>query len=89
MIERLHATLDELARMPRVDRDDPRTQRLLGDCADALRLELDCPQQVLTEGRRAAMDRLSEMLDGGAGDGVALRDAIRLVHRLLPEQGGA
>jgi hypothetical protein len=37
--------------------------RLRGDCADAVRLELDCPQQSLTPDQRTTLSRLSDALE--------------------------
>jgi hypothetical protein len=38
-------------------------KRVAEDCADALRLELDCPQQELTPAQRRILVRLSELLE--------------------------
>lgn len=53
------------------------------DCADALRLELDCMQQSLSTGERAVLARLSDQLEAGAIDGPALVDSLRHARTLL------
>ena len=63
MIEKLVTGLRELATLPTVQLDTEIGKRLLGDCADAVRLELDCPQQSLTVIQRAALSRLSDALE--------------------------
>jgi hypothetical protein len=63
VIDRLVTGLRELATLPPVQLDTETGKRLLGDCADAVRLELDCPQQSLTVAQRAALSRLSDALE--------------------------
>lgn len=41
---------------------DGNGQALAGDCADALRLELDCPQQEFTSAQRATLRALDDAL---------------------------
>ena len=52
MIERLTTNLDALARMAPSELATERGSRVAADCADAIRLELDCPQQDLTSDQR-------------------------------------
>ena len=77
MIERLTAGLRQLGNLGAEEIASPRYAQLRGDCADALRLELDCPQQSLTPAQRYALTRLSDALEaGGASDELvaAVRD---------------
>ena len=48
MIERLVTGLRTLAALPAAEPPDDAARQLVADCADAVRLELDCPQQELT-----------------------------------------
>jgi hypothetical protein len=63
MIDRLVTSLRQLSSMSASDIDTSAGLRLRGDCADAVRLELDCPQQSLTPGQRAVLSRLSDALE--------------------------
>ena len=63
MIERLTTGLRRLASLPFRAPGDEAYARLLGDCADAVRLELDCPQQTLTVPQRLALSGLSDLLE--------------------------
>jgi hypothetical protein len=63
MIERLTTGLRLLASLPARDPGDAGDARLLGDCADAVRLELDCPQQALTAPQRLALSGLNDLLE--------------------------
>jgi hypothetical protein len=63
MIERLTMGLRRLASLSVRDLDDAAGARAIGDCADAVRLELDCPQQALTAPQRLALSRLSDQLE--------------------------
>jgi hypothetical protein len=79
MIERLVATLRQLAALDDGELASPRHAGVRGDCADALRLELDCPQQSLTPAQRIALTRLSDALEAdapAATTGAAVRAAI-------------
>lgn len=79
MIERLVTGLRQLAALAPAELDTGVGTRLRGDCADALRLELDCPQQSLTPLQRSALSRLSDALEqAGTARGeivAAARDA--------------
>ena len=79
MIERLVTSLRQLAALEYEELASPRHAGLRGDCADALRLELDCPQQALTPTQRVALTRLSDALESDAppaATGAAVREAI-------------
>jgi hypothetical protein len=83
MIERLVTSLRALAGAPAAELATDATARARGDCADALRLELDCPQQTLTPPQRAALSRLSDALDDGAATAAERHDAVRAATRAL------
>lgn len=76
MIDRLASSLRELASFSATELAADTSARLRGDCADAVRLELDCPQQSLTPAQRAALTRLSDALEGGAS-ATLLLEAVR------------
>ncbi len=63
MIERFVTTLRALAALPVAELQTPPARRLAADCADALRLELDCPQQDFTPGQRSVLRRLGDLLE--------------------------
>jgi len=63
MIERLRTSLFALHALTTRELVAPEHEHLRGDCADALRLELDCPQQSLTNTQREPFARLRELLD--------------------------
>ena len=63
MIERLRTSLFALHALTPRELSDSTHEKLRGDCADALRLELDCPQQTLTDAQRQPLARLRELLD--------------------------
>jgi hypothetical protein len=77
MIERLRSSLDAMQRLRGDALLSPASARLRGDCADALRLELDCPQQALSPHQRARLSRLSDLLEESAPSGAALEQAVR------------
>jgi hypothetical protein len=63
MIQRFVTSLRALAALPMPGLTDETGRRLRADCADAVRLELDCPQQEFTRAQRARLRVLSEVLD--------------------------
>ncbi|MFI5256651.1 MAG: hypothetical protein ACHQRK_05255 [Gemmatimonadales bacterium] len=77
MIDRLRTSLHTLSALATADLVAPTTERLRGDCADALRLELDCPQQSLTPGQRSALTRLSGLIEDPSPPAEALASAVR------------
>ena len=82
MIERLRTTLRAIAaRLPsELTSDDSR--RLAADCADAIRLELDCPQQELTVDQRRALVTLGDALETSV-EPSALRDVALTASKAL------
>jgi hypothetical protein len=83
VIDRLVTELRELATLPAVQLDTETGKRLLGDCADAVRLELDCPQQSLTAIQRAALSRLSDALEESGTPSGEIVAAARAAYRAL------
>ena len=77
MIDRLVTGLRELATLPAVHLETASGKQLMGDCADAVRLELDCPQQSLTLAQRTALSRLSDALEGSGTPPVEIVAAAR------------
>ncbi len=82
MIDRLTSGLRRLVVMSAVELASDSAAAERGDCADAVRLELDCPQQSLTPSQRAALSRLSDALEGGAPFD-ELFDTVRGASRAL------
>lgn len=68
MIERLTTNLGALARMSPAELATERGGRVAADCADAVRLELDCPQQELTSDQRELLSALGDLLDTSPRD---------------------
>jgi hypothetical protein len=75
VIERLLTSLRALSSLPAESFESDSGKRLAADCADALRLELDCPQQDLTPDQRRILSDLSDVLESERWDEVG--DAIR------------
>jgi hypothetical protein len=79
MIERLHASLRALGQLSPNELEAAGSESLRRDCADALRLELDCRQLELGVSEREVLERLSAPLEtpgrSGAELAVATRDA--------------
>ena len=73
MIERLTTNLDALARMSPAELATERGGRIAADCADAIRLELDCPQQDLTSDQRELLSALGDLLDASRRDEAVVR----------------
>ena len=63
MIQRLTTNLGALALMSPAELATERGSRVAADCADAIRLELDCPQQDLTSDQRELLSALGDLLD--------------------------
>lgn len=72
MIERLITNLDALTRCSSSELMSASGKRMAADCADAIRLELDCPQQELTTDQRHLLSALGDLLDPPA-DALAIR----------------
>ena len=83
MIERLTITLELLARSSPAELSSEEGRRAAADCADVIRLELDCPQQELTADQREVLSTLGDLLDTGA-DAVAIHaGAVRARSALV------
>jgi uncharacterized protein DUF3565 len=76
MIERLRTSLFALHALTPRELIEPEHEHLRGDCADALRLELDCPQQTLTSAQREPLARLRELLDETEASSAELARAV-------------
>ena len=85
MIDRLVTGLRELATLSAVQLETASGKQLMGDCADAVRLELDCPQQSLTPPQRTALSRLSDALEeSGTPSGEIVAAARAAYTALVP-----
>lgn len=73
MIERLTTNLAALTRLSPAELESERGRRVAGDCADAIRLELDCPQQDLTTDQRELLAALGDLLDVSLDDEAIVR----------------
>ncbi len=82
MIDRLTSGIRRLVVMSAAELASDSAAVERDDCADAVRLELDCPQQSLTPSQRAALSRLSDALEGGASPN-ELFDTVRGASRAL------
>jgi hypothetical protein len=80
VIQRLLTSLRALSSLPEDRLGSDVGKRLAADCADALRLELDCPQQDLTSDQRRVLSNLSDLLESERwGEiGEAVRSACEL-----------
>jgi hypothetical protein len=88
MIERLVTTLRALADLPADANAADDVDRLAADCADAVRLELDCPQQEFTAAQRRSLVALGDALESPhdlARVRVAASEACRMLG--LPGPG--
>ena len=77
MIERLRTSLQVMTHLSGEALVSSSYERLRGDCADALRLELDCPQQALSRAQRQHLAQLSALLEDAQP---APADLERAVH---------
>lgn len=77
MIERLQASLRALSRLSAEDLESAEAESIRRDCADALRLELDCRQLELGASEREVLAHLSDLLEASAYNGVELMAAVR------------
>ena len=75
MIERLTTNLDALARLSPAQLATETGSRIAADCADAIRLELDCPQQELTSDQRELLSAFGDLLDTSPSDERVVRIA--------------
>lgn len=83
MIERLVTGLRALAALPAAEPPDAAARRVAADCADAVRLELDCPQQELTRAQRERLRRLGDVLEDGGASAADVRVAAAEAARAL------
>jgi ankyrin repeat protein len=83
VIDQLAKTLSLLASAPPGELAHPDAVTLLGDCADAVRLALDCMQEALTPSQRASLERLSDLLEEGDSSPHLLADAARRAREAL------
>jgi hypothetical protein len=83
VIDQLAKTLSILASAPPEELAHPDAAAMLGDCADAVRLGLDCMQQELTPSQRATLERLSDLLEEGDASPHLLADAARRAREAL------
>jgi hypothetical protein len=83
MIERLRTSLDAMRVIAGEALASAACEPLRGDCADALRLELDCPQQALTVSQRDRLARLNALLETGTPAPAALEEAVRAAWRAI------
>jgi len=82
MIERLTTTLRAIAARSPSELTSDDSRRLAADCADAVRLELDCPQQELTTDQRRALLTLGDALETSS-DPNTVRDAAVTASKAL------
>ena len=82
MIERLTTNLGALARMSAAELASEQGSRVAADCADAIRLELDCPQQDLTSDQRELLSALGDLLDTLPHDERVVRVALAACRAL-------
>jgi uncharacterized protein len=83
VIDQLAKTLSVLAASPLGELAQPDAAALRSDCADAVRLELDCMQEEHTPSQRAALERLCDLLDEGDASPHLLVDAARRAQEAL------
>jgi hypothetical protein len=76
MIERFALTLRALATLPSSELRTTEGRRLAADCADAVRLVLDCPQHELTVHQRRTFRALGDVLEDDDVSGDELRAAV-------------
>lgn len=83
MIERLEVGLRALSQLPPEELEAAGTESLRRDCADALRLELDCRQLELGPSAREVLAHLSDVLEGTTIRGGELAAAVRAALAVL------
>jgi len=77
MIERLLTSLRALRRVSVDELESPALESLRRDCADALRLELDCRQLELGASEREVLEHLLDLLESPEPRATELERAIR------------
>ncbi|HEU5210586.1 MAG TPA: hypothetical protein VFU06_14430 [Longimicrobiales bacterium] len=83
MMEVHQASLRALCRMSAEELESAEAESVRRDCADALRLELDCRQLELGVSEREVLAHLSDLLEASSYDGVALAAAVRAAAGML------
>lgn len=83
MIERLQTCLRALSQLSPEELQAARSESLRRDCADALRLELDCRQVERGVSAREVLERLSDLLETPGSSGAELAAAIRHASAVL------
>ena len=84
MIERLRAALHTLGSL-RPDEPSAAQSALVAECADALRLQLDCMQAELTPAQRDALHALDDALADGRVPPATVAAAARRASQALGE----
>lgn len=88
MIDRLRATLGTLSTLGADDLVSPGAEPLRQDCADSLRLQLDCMQAELGATDRATLQRLNDLFEEPPGNGAELAAAIQAALRVVRSASG-
>ena len=83
MIARLHSSLRALSQLSAAELESAGTESLRRDCADAVRLELDCRQLELGVSACDVLAHLSELLEASEVHGAELASAIRAAVTVL------
>lgn len=89
MIERFALTLQALASLPPSELRTAEGRRLAADCADAVRLVLDCPQHELTPHQRRAFRALGDVLEDDDVPGDELRATVHVANAAAGLDGTA
>jgi hypothetical protein len=82
-MERLRTCLRALSRLSTEELESAEAESARRDCADALRLELDCRQLELGVSEREVLTHLSDLLEASPYDGVELAAAVRAAAGVL------
>ncbi len=69
--------------MSGTDVESERGRHVAAECADAIRLELDCPQQDLTADQRELLSALGDLLDAASPNGEAVVNLASAACRAL------
>jgi FixJ family two-component response regulator len=83
VIERLARSLRELSVLTPDELASASRTRERADCADAVRLELDCMQKSLTTRERDVLSRLSDDLEARDVDGETLAASVQAAWDVL------
>lgn len=77
MIERLGTSIRAIAEATAKSGNHRPDQALVDECADAVRLQLDCMQQDMSLGQRVALENLLDSLEDETVPGMRLAIAVR------------